>query len=275
MIEMMKYWVRDVGIDGYRCDVAELVPTDFWERARTELDKIKPVIMLSEGTLPEHHAVAFDLTYSWNLYDVLPKVIDGTTKATILNDMYATEGYQFPKGALRMRFNTNHDKNAWDAPAVERYSPQGAKATAVLTFTYPGVPLMYNGEEVGNAKRLDLFEKVEIDWNKSSEFRTFYIELTALRASHVSLRRGEYLPVRNTSDAKVLSFLRRHDGDEALVVINLSRKEQSCVVEIPSLRSAVLGEYFTKRPASVTNGELSVDLKALDYCVFLPTTKSK
>ena len=139
MIQMMKYWVHDIGIDGFRCDVAELVPTDFWESARKELDTIKPVMMLSEGSIPEHHVKAFDLTYSWNVYDILENVIKGWTPATIFDDLLKSESHQYPRHSLRMRFNTNHDKNAWDAPAVKKFSPEGARATAVLMFTYPGV----------------------------------------------------------------------------------------------------------------------------------------
>jgi Alpha amylase, catalytic domain/Glycosyl hydrolases family 2, sugar binding domain len=126
MITMMKYWVRDIGIDGYRCDVAELVPTDFWETAAKELERIKPVLMLSEGTLPEHHIKAFDLTYSWNMYDVLEKVIRDSTPATIFHDLLKTESYQFPRGSLRMRFNTNHD-NAWDGPRLKNSLHKGQK----------------------------------------------------------------------------------------------------------------------------------------------------
>ena len=91
MIEMMKYWVRDIGIDGFRCDVAELVPTDFWEGARKEMDAIKPVMMLSEGCIPEHHVTAFDLTYSWNVYDVLENVIKGSIPVTIFDDLLKSE----------------------------------------------------------------------------------------------------------------------------------------------------------------------------------------
>ncbi|HTP81025.1 MAG TPA: alpha-amylase family glycosyl hydrolase, partial [Bacteroidota bacterium] len=126
MVEMMKYWVRDIGIDGYRCDVAELVPTDFWEVARRELDKIRPVLMLAEGTIPEHHIEAFDLSYSWNLYAAMDKVVNGKTPARIFDELLMNEGYEFPAGSLRMRFNTNHDKNAWDNPAVVKFTRQGA-----------------------------------------------------------------------------------------------------------------------------------------------------
>ena len=94
MITMMKYWVHDIGIDGFRCDVAELVPTDFWNNARKELDAIKPVMMLSEGTIPEHHIRAFDLTYSWNMYAVLENVIKGSIAATVFDELLTSESNQ-------------------------------------------------------------------------------------------------------------------------------------------------------------------------------------
>jgi glycosidase len=270
MIEMMKYWVRDIGIDGYRCDVAELVPTDFWERARKELDAIKPIMMLSEGTLPEHQVEAFDLTYSWTLYDVFAKVMYGSTPVKVFDDILSTESYQFPKGALRLRFNTNHDKNAWDAPAVMKYSPLGAKSTALLTFTYPGVPLIYNGEEAGNDKRLSLFEKVEIDWRKNYDFRAFYQSLTRLRSEHIALRRGEYVPVKNSEGGKVYSFLRRLGDDEVLVVINFSHDKRSFDVELPQMTSPDLKEFFTGAPASARNGHLALEIGGLGCRVFIP-----
>lgn len=271
MIEMMKYWVQKIGIDGYRCDVAEMVPTDFWNRARKELDKIRPIFMLSEGSLPEHHLEAFDMTYSWSVYDVLGKIINGTTTVSVFDDILRTESYQFPKGSLRMRFNTNHDKNAWDSPAVKKFSSAGAKATAVLAFTYPGVPLIYNGEEVGNDKSLSLFEKVDIEWSKGAAFRSLYESLGRLRAEHRSLRGGEYLAAKNSDGKKVYSFIRRSGDDVAVVVINFSKERRSVSIEVPSSISGVLNEYFTKLPAVVRDGKLNTDLGELEFRVFVPS----
>jgi glycosidase len=265
----MKYWVRDIGIDGYRCDVAEMVPTDFWNRARTELDKIKPIMMLSEGTFPEHHVEAFDLTYSWTVYDVLSKIIYGSTPVKVFDDILSVESYQFPKGSLRMRFNTNHDKNAWDSPAVLKFSPQGAKATALLTFTYPGVPLIYNGEEVGNDKRLSLFEKVDIDWTRNFEFRAYYKSLTQLRSTHVALRKGEYISVKNTGGGKVLSFLRRSGEDQVLVVINFSIDTKSFNVDLADIQTGDLKEYFTGAMTPVEDHRLSLQVGGLGCRVFV------
>jgi cyclomaltodextrinase / maltogenic alpha-amylase / neopullulanase len=273
MIEMMKYWVRDIGIDGYRCDVAEMVPTDFWNRARKELDKIKPVIMLSEGTLPEHHVEAFDLTYSWTVYDVLSKVMDGSTPVKVFDDILTTESYQYPKGSLRMRFNTNHDKNVKDAPAVVKFTSQGAKATALFTFTYPGVPLIYNGEEAGNDRRLSLFEKVDIDWMKNYDFRAFYQALTRLRSSHPALRRGEYVPVKNSDGEKVYTFLRRQGDDEVLVVINFARAARSVSIDMSGWRSGEVREYFTGNAATPQNGRLSLDIGGLGCRAFVSSVQ--
>lgn len=244
MIEMMKFWVKDVGIDGFRCDVAELVPTNFWVRARRELEKIKPLLMLSEGTLAEHHVEAFDLTYSWNMYDVLGRIINDTLSVHVFDRNLRYESLQFPRASLRLRFNTNHDKNAWDAPAVKKFTRQGAKATAVLMFTLPGVPLIYNGEEVGNPRRLDLFEKVEIDWSKNEDFRQLYQQLTTLRKDHPALSLGAYLDIRNSGGGKVYSFARLNGEDVVLISINFSSETRSFELELPaSLRRTYIDPF--------------------------------
>ncbi|HLF20356.1 MAG TPA: alpha-amylase family glycosyl hydrolase [Bacteroidota bacterium] len=269
MIEMMKYWVRDIGIDGYRCDVSELVPTDFWDVARNELEKIKPVMMLSEGTFPEHHVKAFDLTYSWNFYDALDKVIKGSTPCAVFDELLRNEAYKFPKGSLRMRFNTNHDKNAWEAPAVKKYSVEGAKATAVLMFTYPGVPLIYNGEEVGNMKSLDLFEKVEIDWNKNPGFRELYRGLSDLRAKHPALRRGRFKVLPNSDSLKVFSFERQLGEDYVMVAVNLSKSPRSVHIDLDTKPVGSIRDYFTAGAVDMKDGGLSLQLKPFGYKVFI------
>ncbi|GJQ20057.1 MAG: hypothetical protein HBSIN02_04120 [Bacteroidia bacterium] len=268
MIRMMEYWIRDIGIDGYRCDVAELVPTDFWERARKVLDKIKPVLLLSEGTVPEHHVRAFDITYAWNFYDVLSRVIQGSAPATLFADIHRNEALQFPRGSLRMRFTTNHDKNAWDAPAVEKFTPEGAKAGAVLAFTFGGVPLIYNGEEVGNAKRLHLFEKVEIDWNRNPEFRSLFTQLTRLRREHAAFRRGTFESLDHSEPERVVAFRRRQGTETAIVIVNLSRESLEVSVTLPEPVSD-LKEWLTGKDIRVSNGRLKIELDSFAYRVFV------
>ena len=279
MADMMLWWVRDVGIDGFRCDVAELVPTDFWESVRGELDRVKPVMMLSEGSLPEHHREAFDITYAWNVYDVLPTLLDGRRPVSILDEILKTESLQFPQGSLRMRFATNHDKNAWDEPAVLRYGPEGLRLATVLVNTLPGVPLIYTGEEVANDRKLSLFEKVEVDWSRPDGMRTLLSTLGALRAAHPALARGRMTRAASSSPRDVYTFLRHEADDLVLVALNFADAPRTVTVtvpggEIPPGRSTLrLRDVFSDARIEVTSGSgitVAISLGPRGAGVFVP-----
>ncbi len=233
MIDMMKWWVKDVGIDGFRCDVAELVPTEFWNAARKELDAIKPVMMLSEGSIPEHHAQAFDLTYSWNVYDVLDVLLKGKRPVSVLDQILKTEHMQFPTGSLRMRFTTNHDKNAWDAPAVTKFGLEGLKLATVLINTLPGVPMMYTGEEVANDRKLDLFDKVDVDWSRPREVGEVFKKLFILRRENKALARGKMIRLESTFANDVYAFARVAGDDAVIVVLNFGSEARFVKVNVP------------------------------------------
>ncbi len=222
MLEMMKYWVKEFDIDGYRCDVAELVPIDFWNEARRELDKIKPVLMLAEGSLPEQHLEAFDLTYSWNVYDALSRIILKGHLPSVLDAVLESERYKFPKGSLRLRFNENHDKPR----ATKFFGDDGALVSALIVSTIPGVPLIYNGQEFGDIKNLSLFEKETMSRDTSSErsrkFYAFYKKLFNFRKNSLALRRGEMIKAKTLNDDKVYAFWRKFEDETVLVIANLS-----------------------------------------------------
>jgi glycosidase len=275
MMEMMEWWVKDIGIDGFRCDVSEMVPLDFWEEARERLNKIKPVMMLSEGSLPEQHLKAFDITYSWNLYDILDQLLTGKKSARTLDTLLNSESKQFPNNSLRLRFNTNHDKNAWDAPAVTKFGLDGLKLTTVLINTFPGIPLLYNGEEVANDKKLSLFEKVDIDWSKSHEMDTVWRTLFKLRKDHKSIARGSFVKVPTSDDKNIYSFIRTEGNDKVLVVLNLSTKEQPVTMDIPSdalsagKQKLKMKSLFDKYSITIEKGKpLSLPLEPHGYRIY-------
>lgn len=278
MIDMMIYWVRDVGIDGFRCDVAEMVPTDFWEAARARLNRIKSVMMLSEGSIPEHHMKAFDITYSWNIHNALDLLINGKKPLTLLDDLLKTEALQFPIGSLRMRFNTNHDKNAWEAPAVQKYGLQGLKLSAVLINMIPGIPLIYNGEEVANDKTLGLFEKVDIDWSRSSEMGGIYQNLSLMRQAHKAFSRGEMIRVESNFGNDVYAFFRVAGKDKVLAVMNFGQEAHLATLTIPMKRlfagqePGIMREIFTSERIEVgetSRESLTLALEPLDYRVYV------
>jgi len=275
MIEMMRWWVKDVGIDGFRCDVAELVPNDFWEEARAQLNRIKPVMMLAEGSLPEEHVKAFDLTYSWNIYDALDPLLQEKRPVTLIDQILKNEKLQFPTGSLRMRFTTNHDKNAWDAPAVTKFGADGLRLATVLVNTLPGVPMIYTGEEVANDRKLGLFEKVDVDWSRPRDMGNLWKFLIGLRRTHMALSRGDMLRVPSAPDSTVYAFFRAAGSDKVLVVLNFSTAAAGASLSIPMDR--IFPRQYSAKMKDVATGKfillqpgvpLQVPLDARGYRIF-------
>jgi cyclomaltodextrinase / maltogenic alpha-amylase / neopullulanase len=276
MIDMLLYWVRDVGIDGFRCDVAEMVPTDFWEAAREELDRVKPIMMLSEGSLPEQHVKAFDLTYSWNVYDAFTPLLTGQRPVALMDQIMDTEKMQFPRGSLRMRFTTNHDKNAWDAPAVEKFGTAGLKVATVVAATLPGVPMIYTGEEVANDRRLDLFEKVSVDWSRSRELSDLYKALFALRRRNSALTAGSYVRIPTDQEKSCYAFLRVDGPKSVFVVVNFGDAPMRVKMTLPATSIETKGAQIKYRellsgldwPVPAAGGKVMLTLEGKGYRVF-------
>lgn len=242
MTEMLKYWLREFDLDGFRCDVAGEVPTDFWENARAELERVKPdIVMIAEAHKAELSLKAFDLDYSWPLHSALTEVLQGRARATDLRRVWEDEVKEWPRGALHMRFSDNHDERR----AIARFGEPGALAASAFVFTLDGVPLLYNGMEVGDTTESGapaLFEKLPIFWpiaDRRPEFPRFYKQMIALRQSSNALRRGSVEWLNNSDESRVVSYLRRTPDEEALVAINMSSRPFFGSVEVDSTRSFV------------------------------------
>jgi glycosidase len=151
MVNCMKFWVETTGIDGFRCDMANLVPTDFWQYAHKELFKVKPLFMLAEAEQQELLYGAFDAIYNWNLFHTFDHIAKGEKSVWDLTSMIDKEIFQFPEHAYQMMFISNHDENSWNGSELERLG-HGLEAFAVLYFTLTGIPLIYSGQEAGNTK---------------------------------------------------------------------------------------------------------------------------
>lgn len=234
MIGMLKRWMREADLDGFRCDVAGMVPTDFWERARAELEALKPdILLLAEAHEPELLVKAFDLDYDWPLLHALDDVIAKGAPASRLREVREDERARFPRGALHMRFTDNHDERR----AIARYGERPALAAAAFVFTLDGVPMLYNGMEVGDTTESGapaLFESVPVLWpiaERRPEFPRVFRDLIALRRSHPALRSDALEWLRNSDEGRVASYLRRASGEELLVAINLSNRPWTGVVE--------------------------------------------
>lgn len=242
MIDALKFWIEEADIDGYRCDVAGEVPTDFWEEARPQLQAIKPVFMLAESSTPSLMKKAFDADYAWPMKDVfnaiaatkgvnkyaeakgqkLPEMTAADIPALITRQMT-----EYPRGSVHMNMITNHDLNSWEGTEFERFGPATA-AFAVLSYTLPGMPMIYTGQEVGFNHPFEFFvqDSVQPDYT-ANEFTTFYEILNSLKHKNTALNTNE--PIERTNfiesvDPDVLTFTRQNGKDKIVVIANLSDK---------------------------------------------------
>ena len=234
MITMLKYWVTEFDVDGFRCDVAYMVPTDFWEQARVELHAVKPdIFMLAEGSKPELLVKAFDADYSWPLHATLNKVMLEGQPATELRHSFEESLRQFPKGSLHLRISDNHD----EARAVARFGMRGALAAQALMLTLDGIPLFYNGMEVGDAAESGdpaLFEKLPVFWKPKERppLADIYRQLIRLRKDYAAFRNDRVIWLRNSNEADLVTFMRLDGKDEFVIVVNLSSRPQIGWVEV-------------------------------------------
>lgn len=224
MASALAYWVREFDIDGYRCDVADMVPVEFWNRVRKELDAIKPVFMLAEAENPAHHIEAFDMSYAWNMHHQFNRVARGDTSARAIFGLLDEDRARFPAHAYRMQFTSNHDENSWNGTEFVRLG-DGVKTFAVLASLIDGMPLIYNGQEYGNPKALEFFEK-DLVQRPDTSYWSFYQTLMKLNRDHPALHNGIHgapaVAIPTSDDDRVLAFIREKDDCQVVVVLNLS-----------------------------------------------------
>ena len=245
MINVMRYWVEEFDVDGYRCDVAGWVPFDFWKDAIAAVREVKPILMLAESDDPGLHRAGFDLTYAWPFYSTLKDVWEGASVSTLI-DLVQEVDATLPEGGRRLRFITNHDETAWDATPPQLFGGlEGAQAAAVLTYTVPGVPLLYNGQEIGQDTQVPFFEETPYDWTQRPEMRAFYEDLLELYAESAALRQGSFTAFDGGED--VALFARTAATEQLLVAVNT--RPQSVAVTLPTtLQGDRLTDVLTDEP---------------------------
>lgn len=236
MIQAMKHWLTEFDIDGFRCDMARTVPIDFWVEARGRCDAIRPLFWLAECEILDYHE-AFDLTYGWEVMRGLDAYMKGEKMLAdiipLLNN-YA----RYPVGSRKLLFTSNHDENSDHGTEYEKYGV-AALAMAVFTCTWPGVPLIYSGQEKPNKKRLAFFEKDFIDWDGEVELKDFYTTLLTIRKKNKALQESASVLILPSHHPDVLVYLCRRQQDKVLVMLNFSKEQAAFHFNHP----AVAGTY--------------------------------
>lgn len=268
MIDALDYWVKEFDIDGYRCDVAGMVPIEFWTEARLSLDSIKPVFMLAEDGSPEMHK-AFDMSYSWDLHHLMNKIAGDEKNAKDLTKYFLKEAKKFEENDYRMIFTSNHDENSWNGTVFERMG-NGAELFAVFSSVVPGMPLVYNGQEAGMDKRLEFFEKDPIEW-KDHKFYDVYKKLFELKQENEALWNGKFggkMVELSTSNQKDLYAFKREKGEDAVIaVFNMSSEPSDAEIQVDKLNGEFI-ELFSNKKFEIESS-FNLKLEPWDYKILV------
>ena len=261
MTGAMKYWVAEFGVDGYRCDVAGYVPLDFWNNLRRELDAIKPVFMLAEWEARDLHRDAFDMTYGWSWTGPARAIALGHATAPALFDFYVKTGEAWPAGAYRMIGTANHDYNSWEGTAREHFEDNLENMT-VLSVVGTGLPMVYNGQEGGNNKRLEFFEKDPIVW-RDDPMEGLYTKLFTLLDENTALWHGDVggkmVRVWTDKTDEVFSFSRDNGTDKVLALMNFT-SEPLTVTLNDGPAAGTYTDYFSSESVTIELGDqLKID----------------
>lgn len=268
MTDVMKFWVKEADIDGYRCDTGGFIPLDFWDNLREELDGIKPVFMLAEWESRDMHKKAFDMTYAWSLWDELRKATTGGHGAGGLTGYMATDVNTFPRDGYRMTFTDNHDKNSWEGNENSNFGP-GLSAAIVFTGVVNGMPLIYSGQEAGLDRSLAFFEKDSIQWKEhpnAALFKTLFALKHRNQALWNGLAGGEMVKVYNDKSDQIISFYREKNGDKVLPIINFSGKPVKVTLKSKYF-TGTYTELFTGKAITLHGDTDTLDLPAWGYLV--------
>jgi glycosidase len=270
MTEALLYWVREVDIDGYRCDVAGFVPVDFWNTARKAMEAVKPVFLLAEWESQHLHAEAFDMTYSWTWNDAVQAIANGHGDVNKLYIYYSWNEKAYPADIMRMMFVSNHDKNAWEGTEFELFGP-ALEATIVLTVVSEGMPLIYNGQEAGNPKRLAFFEKDPIEW-RDHPHGELYRKLLALKKQNSALWNAGWgarmVRVPSSKPNQILSFVRQNAQDKVFVLMNFSGEAQTFTLK-DALYYGTYVNFFSGEKVQFPTTQDTFTLPAWGFLVFV------
>ena len=269
MIDAMKFWVSHFDIDGFRADLAHLTPLDFWKKARTQIEPLKAdLFWLAETEETNYHEV-FDASFTWEWMHSTEDYYKQKTGLDGLNNVLNKYNSIFPASAYRMYFTSNHDENTWNGTEYEKYGDM-AKALAVFSFTWNGIPMIYSGQELPNLKRLEFFEKDVIDWNGEYALHEFYKTLLDLKKRNPALRAADpavsTFKISTSEDNSILAYIRKNKNDEVLVFLNLSGEKTGVEINDENI-SGPYTNVFNKTENDLTANRF-FEMQPWEFLVF-------
>ncbi len=268
MVADMKYWLDDFKIDGFRCDMAHEVPTDFWDWAKPQLTTNGEIFMLAETENPDLLAKdAFDAAYGWEIHHIMNDIANGKKNVTAIDTYMDSVAKKWQPNDFKLLFTSNHDENSWAGTEYERMG-DAVEIFAALTYALPSVPLIYNGQEEDFNRRLKFFVKDSIDRNPNAKMRGVYEKLGELKVMNEAFNGGKkaaaYERLKTSDDQSILAFKRKKNTTEAYFIGNLTKSAKEVTVPVSGTF-----KNFMNNQQVVLDGKSVLKLKPWEYYILV------
>lgn len=266
MTNEMKYWVENHDIDGFRADVAGEVPTEFWDQAVKAIKEVKPVFMLAESEKKDLFHNSFDMGYNWEGHHIMNEMAQGKQGVKAWDSYMNKIDTLYQKDDFLMNFITNHDENSWNGTVKERMGDAG-EAMLALSYTLPGMPLIYSGQEYDLDRRLLFFEKDSIPKTKGKVWPVL-VKLGELKNNNEALAGGKksagYKRITTTKDDQVLAFSRGSGENMVIYVANLTKAPVKFKMEL----DGKFQDYMSSGELDL-NKEMEMEFKPWEYKILI------
>jgi len=249
MIDAMRYWVDSVGVDGFRCDVADQVPADFWSLCISMLRSAaspRNLLMLAEGANPENFTAGFDLNYAWEFMGAIAKVMKDGERVGKLISVDTHEYSELDAGKYKLRFTTNHDEATKASPITFYGGVRASMAAFVATTMLHGGMLVYGSQEVGYPETINFFKYVPVNWSANPALRNEYKKLISIYNEHPALRSSGKVTPCDDDENNVLCVDRVLNNDNVLVIVNVRNIDTA--FDLPAM-------WANKTVTNLMNGE--------------------
>ena len=265
MTSDMLHWIKNENIDGFRCDVASNVPTDFWQQAIPNLRKEKNIFMLAEAWQPElFKDNLFDMGYAWDGHHTMNKIAQGKETVADWDAYMEKREKEYESDDILMNFVDNHDENSWNGSIQERLG-DASEIMMTLSYMTPGMPLIYSGDEYDLNHRLKFFEKDSIPKVKAKNWEILK-KLGKIKNENIALNGGKnkaaYKKIITSSKEQVLAFEREKEGPKIIFIGNLSKESQEFSIEI----EGTFKNLYSNVNFSIIKGE-KLQLKPWEFVV--------
>jgi cyclomaltodextrinase / maltogenic alpha-amylase / neopullulanase len=272
LLEAARYWIEEIGVDGWRLDVANEVDHRFWRRFRDVVKAAKPdAYILGEiwhDSLPWLGGDQFDAVMNYPLTEaILDYAVRGTRDGRQFADLLGSLLAAYPQQATEAAFNLLGSHDTPRLLTLSKGDKRRIRLASAIQFTMAGTPCIYYGDEIGLDGGQDPGCRKCMEWDENKQDRElfrFFAGLVRLRLDHRALRDGSLEVLHAEPGRGTLSYAREADGERFLVALNAGKRKASFSVAVRSAKPELM---FGEGNAKIRGRKLHMSLPPLGFAI--------